>query len=379
MSEYIAASIIVHCSDGWGYLSRSVESLLNGDVASSIHFAYYAELRAAMSLMGSGGVGIFNRKHVWFDAAGNPELSPGNIPTHKAVADGMIAWAKLASKKGDLFKLLRVNNRDLTDWIRETGFSTRSGYSTSIINRWLEAWSIDLHLTDDQILRNEMSYRPHFNASPNDISSTISKLTEIWNVLEPTAANRFPLLDKYLLRTSLEEIFRRVRSAKPNGLAFENFIKNLFQRLGEDTSQVLFDFLLRLTEADDHLIFKEARKDRSNPQINRLDPLPIISRAILLLRLCTGAANRMIAVSSLNTNNLRYWWEDLCKKNGNISEIPSGIDAIDLYTDIRDSLEEINLLHPSRTSNVKNAFMSAANPLFYLKQFQRTAIWGLGL
>lgn len=378
MSEYIAASVILHCSDGWTYLSRAVESLINGDISSAIHFAYYAELRSSMSLLGYCGVGIFNSQHVWFDANRNPTLFKG-FTTHSAADNGILELGKLSTKKELIFSLLRVNNRNLTAWIRETGFSASGGYSSAIVSDWLKKWSLDLHLKEDQVLRNEMSYRPHFENSATDIQVVVNKLKDVWNVLEPTDANRFPSLDKYLLRATLEEIYRKVTYKRPSGANFSNFLKNIFNRLGEDPNQVLFKFLTREIEPSDHMIFEEARKDASKIEINRKEPFPIICRAILLLRLATGGAHKLISESSLNPADLRFWWENISLQQGGISVIPSGIETIDLYADIRESIEEINM-QPSENMNcIKTAFSNVSGSLFYLKQFQRTAFWGMGL
>lgn len=378
IEEYIAASVIIHNTDAWNYLSSSIESLLNGDISNAIHLAYYAELRSSMSLMAFEGIGIFNNKHIWFDSTTAPNLKNGP-GTHKAVTDSMNEWSKLTTKKDVLFKLIRVNNNNLGDWLRESGVSARSGYASAVVNRWLKKWSIDLHLEQDRYLRNEMSYRPHFETTAINARLVITKLTQIWDVLEPTAANRFPLLDKYLLRFSLEEIYKSATGRQPSGVLFENFVTNIFGRLGEDPTLILFDFLLRRVEPNDHLIFEEALKDSSDININRDDPFPIICRALLLLRLSTGAAQHLISESSLDPNSLRFWWEQIALQHGSIQVIPSGIDAIDLYTDIRESIDEINNLPIGSMNSIKEAFTNVPEQLFYIKQFQRTAIWGIGL
>src|SRR4051812_19836835 len=57
LGEYIASSTILHCYDGWNYISRASESLINGDISTAIHLIYYSELRSVMSLMASQGIG----------------------------------------------------------------------------------------------------------------------------------------------------------------------------------------------------------------------------------------------------------------------------------------------------------------------------------
>ena len=64
LSEYIAASAVVHNFDGWSYLGRALGSLLVGDQDGARHLAYYAELRAAMAVLASEGIGVFGNEHV---------------------------------------------------------------------------------------------------------------------------------------------------------------------------------------------------------------------------------------------------------------------------------------------------------------------------
>ena len=46
LSDYIAASTVGHCFDGWSYLGRATEAELAGDPGAARHLGYYAELRA---------------------------------------------------------------------------------------------------------------------------------------------------------------------------------------------------------------------------------------------------------------------------------------------------------------------------------------------
>src|SRR5687767_9228022 len=46
-----------HALDGWRYLAHAATALLNASRRTCIHLAYYAELRAARSILGACGIG----------------------------------------------------------------------------------------------------------------------------------------------------------------------------------------------------------------------------------------------------------------------------------------------------------------------------------
>ena len=71
--EAIAISAPLHCVDGWSYASRAIASLLAGDGHAARHLAYYAQLRAGLSLLANLGVGIFNRINFVAKADGTTE------------------------------------------------------------------------------------------------------------------------------------------------------------------------------------------------------------------------------------------------------------------------------------------------------------------
>ena len=87
LSQYIAASCVLHCADGWAYLGKAILAVLRGDPHRSRHFGYYAELRAAMSLLASEGIGVFDKKHAVIDARNSVALFTGNYGTHQFAWD----------------------------------------------------------------------------------------------------------------------------------------------------------------------------------------------------------------------------------------------------------------------------------------------------
>jgi hypothetical protein len=379
MAEYIASSAILHCYDGWNYISRASESLLNGDISSAIHLIYYSELRSVMSLMAYEGIGIFDHRHIWFDANEDPHFTPGRITTHQA-ADGCIKeWSKLTNKKEVVFNFIKIKNRKLNDWIDATQFTSKSKYSSMIAQEWLEKWSIDLRLTDDQILRNEMSYRPHFEIKEIKIRDAALNLVAIWKGLEPSGANRFSNLDNHLYRIAIEKVYSKWKGKKATGPDFNKFVNKMFDNIGEPKTQLLYDFLLRLTEPDDHFIITEAKKDLYDNRLNLTNPFPMFCRAILMLRMATGASSQLINTSSLAQQNIKYWWEGICRGIGIFNATETAADASELFMDVSDSINSIESSATAVLGTLKDAIPSISSDLSTIKQFQRVCFWGMGL
>ena len=63
LAEYLALSSACHAIDGWRYISQSAFAFLNGSRTQALHLAYYAELRAALSILSRSGIGVLKYKH----------------------------------------------------------------------------------------------------------------------------------------------------------------------------------------------------------------------------------------------------------------------------------------------------------------------------
>lgn len=376
LAQYIAASIIQHNFDGWNYIARSMETLMNGDISSTIHFGYYSELRAVMSIMAYYGIGIFDRRHIYFDSADNYHFFNGS--THVVAKELAIGWSSSSLHKDDILKLIIVNNHTLFEWLSSSNIMSTGPYTTMIVEDWLKKWSMDLNLRSDQTIRNEASYRPHFNINNIDIKESLENISSIWTILEPITNNRFQEIDKYLFRLAIEGVFIKTKNKSVKHPEYIRFIDTMFINMGESTSQYLYDFVLRKKSPHDHYIFTEAKKDLINRQINKNNPFPLLCRAILLLRLATGYANNFLSDNRIDNTSLRFWWEENAVKLGIVNSIPSGVSACDLFLDIQESIDEIrsNLDNINSTRECITKYSFEANNL---KQFQRPCFWGLGL
>jgi len=383
ISQYIASSILVHCFDGWNFISRSLDSLLAGDNATSIHMAYYSELRCAMSILASEGIGVFNLKHLFFDSTNSERVfsrntSNRNLTTHLAAKELMDEWASLPNKKKLIFDSIQVNSRTLEAWITASGHTTSGGYASSLLGDWLKLWSVDLKLDIDQNLRNETSYRPHFVIPQVNINARLDEIIEIWKGLEPSESNSFPSLDMHILRLTLEQLFKMSTGRTYRHSSYIPFINRIFDDLGETRDQELYEFIFRRREPLDHFLLREAKRDSSNAAINFLNPMPMICRAILLQRFSTGIAKAIFKDSSVNFQNLRFWWQDAALKYGLIDELPTELNPIELYADVADSIQSIRN-YDKTIGSIKQANVDVISDCCNLRQFQRICFWGMGL
>ncbi|QKZ13448.1 hypothetical protein [Spirosoma sp. KUDC1026] len=375
LSQYIAASTFTHCFDGWNYVARGVESLINGDIGSCIHFLYYSELRAVMSIMACEGIGVFGKRHFYFNNSEDANFINGT--THVAAKELIESWSTL-DKKQTFFNVIKLNGHTLENIAVAAGVSANSAYRSTILRDWLSKWSVDLKLSEDQTLRNEMSYRPHFSQEKVDSTDLLNKLVTIWQSLEPSTVANFSELDRHLVRITLEVMYSMRTGKTPVGPKYIKFVKDVLQEIGEGKNKVLVKFLVREIIPDDHFILTEAHKASLDNRIILNDPVPMLCRSILLLRLASGSVNSIFSKCYINSNDLRFWWNSISLKQGIINDLDPDMETNDLYSDIRDSIDSIED-KVEMGNSVKKNLDTISSEINIIKQFQRTCFWGIGL
>ncbi|MEI9803499.1 MAG: hypothetical protein WDN48_02245 [Pseudolabrys sp.] len=208
MAEYIAASAILHCADGWSYLGRAISCLLKGDPHRVVHLAYYAELRAALSLLACEGIGVFVRRHCIINGSGTARILPAQMQTHAAAWSYLKYWSTLR-RSGDLFSsVIAPSGVPLSSWFESVGGA--DAVVRPKAKQWFGQWSMDLSLfAEDRDARNESSYRPDgipgsWYISPTD---ALSLATGLWEACDPTSGSLFDGIDRHILRMTTESSF----------------------------------------------------------------------------------------------------------------------------------------------------------------------------
>lgn len=343
LSDYIAASAPLHCVDGWEYLGRALGAHLAGRPSLARHLAYYAELRASMSLLATDGVGIFNNRHFVVEANGRATRAVKRRGTHQVAWLALESWSNRPDAPQKLSRIVAPFRVEMAEWIA----SFPGGGSWKAQGQdWLRTWGLDLRMFEfDQAARNASSYRPTGlePASALDPDVTARFAEEFWMLLEPQTLSPFETLDRYLLRRCIEAAFLSATSLTPRR-ARRRFRDGVTTMVAAHLAPgVLADelvtFICRDTFSVDPmpLLLAEATDTATAPTHH----LQVISRALLLLRIASGASQLMLGSSNLDFQNLAFWWGELGIERGLWAAPPAASEIIDSWLDIEAAIDDL--------------------------------------
>ncbi len=352
-----------------------------GDAHRALHLAYYAELRAGMSLLAGAGVGIFSNRHYVVNAANSTLRLNTSKGTHQVAWMALEHWSRQPSS-GVLFAgLIRPEGISLDDWFAPIG----GGAALAVQAReWFMQWGMDLNLaTNDRDARNESSYRPDGIPLAWEISSSnvLEFTKDLWASLEPSDQSSFEQIDRYILRLALERHFAGVSGSTPSATntGFQALIKSVVdgQGLSPTGKKRWSDFLTRITAPTDPLIFSNSA---IRPTSNASDPMAVLSRAVLLLRVATGSAHGLLKQAGFDANALSFWWQSIGVARGLWRDADPPDQLSDLWADIRDTLLEVESTttsNPSALSSINGLGYGMDGRFNMLCSHERVGLWGL--
>lgn len=349
----------LHCIDGWSYLARAISALAAGDGHSARHFAYYGELRAALSILASNSIGSFNSKNRIIDRSGN--LGPAfNSPTHKFSWLVLEHWGEQPATFEAIASALDIAGVTLFDAFT-TFFSSPS--SSLLASNVIKSWGFDLsNAHADSRHRNNSSYQPNELVSfATTAAEDVDFIGHFWRAFTPGSHN----IERFLLRNMLETQAIGVLgrgSLAGRGVEYDR----LDPRIHAVVSKA---FLERSEEPDDHPILVAAA-DQSNPA----QPRSMIARAALLLRLSTALVEARFGAASVRPReDLEFWWLRYGAERGfwNLATPPD--DLSDLWTDVADALGEAQRIG----SGERFALNDAPLGLPRLCEAERIALWSI--
>jgi hypothetical protein len=340
LADYIAISAPLHCADGWSYVGRALESHLHNDTDTCRHLAYYAELRAALSLLAAEGVGIFNTRHFVVLAAGDADALPWKRGTHEVAAEALEWWAAQASARSLLGRVVRPADILLETWAQ--AFSPGTTLAP-VARELLLEWGLDLKRVGlDRQARNEASYRPTRVVPRSELTlpASLDFCRDWWQMFEPVGLSRFGTIDQFLLRRTLhflssafptnpQQQYRlRIPATVSSALAHRPDLHDEYER-----------FLMQPDVLPPLLQAAQGTDGATHPQHH----LQVISRASLLLRLATGASQRLLLDAGIKPSDVTFWIDDLAARSGlwaDGSDKPD--EPTDLYDDVTATLERLD-------------------------------------
>ncbi len=388
LTQYIAASSVIHSVDAWSYLGRAIHCHIHGDPSTASHLAYYAELRAIMSLLATEGIGIFNNKHFIIKKDGLTEMiyqaqRGQRLNTHAAASLVFENWADHRESFDLLINIISIGGISLDEWV--TGFSDSNKPFKPIGKSWFINWGIDIKkIENDRDARNTLSYRPTYipERETYDSKKLISDIVGIWELCEPDSYLRFGNLDKHLLRVALEKVYKSSTGKDPFSSSaranYESKIIRTLNLLGPRLPAIdqWKNFLLRRTEPENPKILRDSITTTSFN--NASHHIQVMARALLLLRITSGACAKLLDDSGIDRNDLSFWTSQFGVDRGIWSKENEPPDFTDLWADIDDALAIVTS-NINTNISIKDLINTHSHHLSVLGQTERAALWTIGL
>jgi hypothetical protein len=346
---FFAAASILHLEDGYSYAGRSIGALLRGDRGCASHMAYYAELRAALSLLAANGLLMLNTVVFALGADGALARAAPGMGTHRLAWRLLDHWTRRTAAFDLLGDALRPFGVPLRDWLDAAAVVELAAPAQATAQHWLRAWSLDLQRMDaDHVARNRFSYTPT-RLYPRPEFAPEPFVTQAWRLLEPTPGSPFAAFDRHLLRAivdfsvattvaqSAAQTADRADGDAPTALAatpraaLERYIASARVQVEPGPWE---GFLRRAGPhaADAPLVrFAATRSDH---------PWCLLSRALILLRVAAGAVRHgMRAAGVLGAPELADWARALSLER---SLADAAVDDLhDLWADIEAALDHL--------------------------------------
>jgi hypothetical protein len=419
-ADFLSVASSHHLFEGWCFLSKTAYALASGKANAAIHLGYYAELRAARSLLACGGIHIGNNKHFLLKKTGEVVLLDRELPeqekevslidtvkyrfmnavdslrgnlapqkqqrqfgTHVATWAVLKHWTQSREIVRDFANRMPALTYGGIDWVRACN-STQHG--SEVVADWLSDWCFDLkQLSNDSILRNSASYGVHLGP------------------------NAFPVFDGTFVDIVLKAATASIEFDNDNNDQFDlillsDFCFKTFRMLSRTSQE-----LNRIKERRDQRMFNRLRRHLVNvagiPMADATDLLRRVRDATLLpgfsvitsaannQRNATGVFSRAFLLLRLANSMHRWYWEqvrqllptaqtwqaDLINMqalHANLATAPGMIATyFDLAEDTRDAITEIETWRTGRHFTGHDLWSEMRSEICELCRLERVAIW----
>lgn len=320
----LAAEQLVHLVEGWRYIAASVNAVLSHAPGQALHLAYYAELRAAVSLYAWSGIRVKQNDYYYMDAQ-QVKKSLSGYGTHQAAWGIWKEWCKRPDAQG-LFGSLKLASGVTLESILQ---HLRYVDTTQIAS----GWGIDLwDATIDRNARNVSSYEAELAQKPliPMSNSDVSLILDLWRLFlrDETALGFDTAFINYIVAESIPKI---------QGQAIENtydsVLNSLVERVSRDTG-IETDLIVR--RLDSALYPSSPFKYAAD---SATDVLNVLCRGFCLLRMAMLAAEQSIGAALPASVN--KWITNWLYYSG-ILNPEEDVELLDIEEDYRLSIESLD-------------------------------------
>lgn len=314
----LAADSLAHALEGWKYLASAINAMLLHNELQAIHFAYYAELRASISILSSYGMRISYPQSTYLESIGN-EKKPSwfNCPTHKLVWKLWNEWINSRAAESLLMDKLRVHPS-------VTLRNFKDSMATISVSSTLATWGQDLKIDKDHQARNAASYDPQV------VQTTFKPMChedyefvrDLWVLAEPTLCG---------LQFECQLVNWLLKETKNNEKV----------ELNSDWIKKIFSGVERLTGIDANTIGSSISFESNlspvfaNAFSQDVSAKNIISRAFFLLRIANLAIDN--ALINQPNSHAKGWLSTWLSMQGFVGKLDE-ISSWDLWADYQDIL-----------------------------------------
>ena len=334
----LAAEQLVHLVEGWRYAAAATNALLSNATGPATHFAYYAELRAAISLFAWSGIRVKQDAHYYIDPTGK-QIHLGFQPTHNAVWGIWKYWSQRNDARALLHDHIKLHPAITLGEVIKSVRYVSPGTA-------LQDWGIDLwDATRDHLARNTVSYEANFIATPlTRMDEPDAKLIlDLWNLfLSDGSALVFDsALANYVVHEAIPKL--QIEAAGTRMIpTYELQLSDIATSIAAETGVSEQEISRRLDPS------KYPAKPFSLASNSSTTVHNVLCRSFFLLRMAMLAAKLNMDVAK--NPAAQRWMENWLEHAGILD--PSGAIAIyDIEEDYRVAVEDFSL-HPPYPASV---------------------------
>lgn len=379
---YISASALPHSLDGWSFFGRAIGALLRGDSVACRHLGYYAELRATMSLLATSGIGVFDGRHYVVRGLNTAAQIPRYERTHVLAWKALSHWVGTADCSTLLENLITPGGIPIEQW--QQGMFSKASFALAG-KTWLQYWGLDVQLcANDQHLRNLSSYRPSHLADLPSVGGErrVRFVKEFWRMCEPSGAELFQRLDRQLLRKWIRSQYVSV-TGDPANSGCRHFVKEVKQLVDNVNPIGLsksgwVEFLTMPRKHEESPILRLASRDSQNVPWEQ--HFEMLSRALMLLRLASGACRRLVINSGVAKEALVFWWHGFGAETSLWDAADCPADSQELWLDIQHAIQDFDTwLEGDEHTRMRTFRRNQSSGISVIDEAERVGLWGIGL